>query len=609
MVVDSSVLWIIISCFSYCVVSVLMTITNKELLGSKRMEGFFSFPTSLVFFQNLTSVLFLRVAAGLGFLTLEPILVSRLKRWIPLNLLFIAMLTTGSFGLALLSVPMVVIFKNLQTAATVFGDWYYFQKAVSYGTISCLVLMITGAFVAGYNDLEYNFFGYFWVTLNCLFGAAYVLTTKLVIDDHKMDKLDNINYNCTLSLPFLFVIMIINGEFLSVLEWMTAIPTSPKFLILITSNFLFSFGISFTSFWVIQTTSPTTYGILGAVNKIPLTLASMWYFKDVYSTIGGWAIFGSLSGGIVYAYTSAISQGSNKSEKASPLSSLSDSFSEVMDSSPPWINKINLANFLQGNLRETETFCNAIYNHSFAILEIVDESEVQFIQETLDETMKFFLELEKEEKMATQVLFMEYQLNQGLVGYNTPSPSKEIFRIRRSSEKRATFWPANRPFFKEKNICLRDYLERIGTECVRHLLRDYCKNKGAILDGVVDHHSETNYLIEEEKFYPSPYDLFYYPNNESVANIANCTDHIDPGFITLIPCAPTPGLSIFNTKDGNWVEIENLLHPSRDLIVFPGKYLQSLTKSYFPGCAHRVEKAPHSRCSLVYEWRPRVEES
>jgi len=72
------------------------------------------------------------------------------------------MLTTGSFGLSLLSVPMVTIFKNLQTAATSFGDWWFFGKVSSYGTIFCLVIMMTGAITAGYHDLEFNFWGYFF---------------------------------------------------------------------------------------------------------------------------------------------------------------------------------------------------------------------------------------------------------------------------------------------------------------------------------------------------------------------------------------------------------------------------------------------------------------
>lgn len=312
---ESSFVAVISSCLSYCLFSAMMTITNKELLGSSKHEGYFAFPTTLVFYQNFTSFLFLRLAAVLGLLSLEPIQPSRLKQWIPLNLCFLAMLTTGSFALSLLTVPMVTIFKNLQTAIISFGDWYFLGKSSSLGTIACLIVMITGAVTAGYNDLEFDLRGYFWVLFNCLCGAAYVLFTKLVIDTQKMNKINNINYNCTISLPFLFAVMIVNGELSGVMRWFLNIPWSAYFVVLVVSNAVFSFGISFTSFWVLQTTSPTTFSILGAVNKVPLTLFSIWWFNNVFSTVGGYAVSGSLIGGIIYAVNSAYQQAQERKQR------------------------------------------------------------------------------------------------------------------------------------------------------------------------------------------------------------------------------------------------------------------------------------------------------
>jgi hypothetical protein len=37
---------------------------------------------------------------------------------------------------------MVTIFKNLQTAGTSFGDWYFFGKTSSLGTSGCLIIMV-----------------------------------------------------------------------------------------------------------------------------------------------------------------------------------------------------------------------------------------------------------------------------------------------------------------------------------------------------------------------------------------------------------------------------------------------------------------------------------
>lgn len=299
---------VVVSCLAYSLFSIMMTITNKELLGSQAVLGYFPFPVGLVFVQNFSSFVFLRVASFQNMITLQPVRLERLRHWIPLNLVFIAMVTTGTLGLSLLTVPMVTIFKNLQTACTSYGDWYFFGKTVSWGTIFCLAMMISGAFVAGYHDLEFNLHGYIWVILNCCSGSAYILTTKLVMDSFRMEKIDNINYNCIISLPFLLLVMLFNGELFAMYHWLGQASVSLYFGFVMIVNAIFSFGISFTSYWVIQTTSPTTFGILGSVNKIPLTLFSIWWFQNVFSTIGLYAITASLIGGIVYAMSSAYSQ-------------------------------------------------------------------------------------------------------------------------------------------------------------------------------------------------------------------------------------------------------------------------------------------------------------
>jgi hypothetical protein len=42
---------VVASCLAYSLFSIMMTITNKELLGSLVARGFFPFPVGLVFFQ------------------------------------------------------------------------------------------------------------------------------------------------------------------------------------------------------------------------------------------------------------------------------------------------------------------------------------------------------------------------------------------------------------------------------------------------------------------------------------------------------------------------------------------------------------------------------
>lgn len=80
--------------------------------------------------------------------------------------------------------------------------------------------------------------------------------------------------------------------------------------------------------------------------------------------------------------------------------------------------------------------------------------------------------------------------------------------------------------FQEGNEWSRNFLENLALECTRELLLDYNKNFSEEnnnnnnpgehridVEKVIDYHSELNYSMPEGKFFPSPYDLFFY-NNE-----------------------------------------------------------------------------------------------
>ena len=53
--------------------------------------------------------------------------------WLPVNLLFCAMLMTGFLSLKALAVPMVTIFKNLTNVVILTGDWYFHGATISSG--------------------------------------------------------------------------------------------------------------------------------------------------------------------------------------------------------------------------------------------------------------------------------------------------------------------------------------------------------------------------------------------------------------------------------------------------------------------------------------------
>lgn len=157
-------------------------------------------------------------------------------------------------------------------------------------------------------------------------------------------------------------------------------------------------------------------------------------------------------------------------------------------------------------------------------------------------------------------MFNEVGENKGLTGFNIPSSAKEVcisiilyyyfidfytifnyklFRIRRPLIP-SQFVPYTDAFRTSNEWC-RNFLESLALECTRELLLDYNRNINDLqnendndrikenidVEQVINYHCELNYQLPEGKFYPSPYDLFYYPNDVCQVNLdIVCLFHI-----------------------------------------------------------------------------------
>jgi len=191
----------------------------------------------------------------------------------------------------------------------------------------------------------------------------------------------------------------------------------------------------------------------------------------------------------------------------------------------------------------------------------------------------------------------------GLAGHNAPTVAKEVFRIRRGGRQP---WPEAEavPGFRDAQEAALALLEGVVDACLaavdaasggRWRLRD---RYGTAADAWDDATSLSR----------SPYDLFAYYNDARAAAQVNCHEHVDPGILTCVPCAATPGLEL--AIDGAWWAAEAAavdtppLRPLADIVVFAGATLAAVTDGAIPAVVHRVAKAPQPRLSLVYERRP-----
>lgn len=291
----------VMSGLAYCISSSSMILLNKLLLSGYGLTG----GISLMFYQNLISVIVVYILKAVGAITTEPVTWRLVEVWFPVNILFVSMLVTSTYSLRFLNVAMVTILKNVTNLITAVGEMYLFNKHHNKEVWGSLILMLVSAISGGITDISFHSVGYSWQLLNCFCTSAYSLWLRKVMDLAKqktstgnLNEFSMVLLNNLLSLPLGFALILV---FEKDGIWTLPALKYPMFWIVITLSGLLGLAISFTSMWFLHQTSPTTHSLVGSLNKIPLSLAGILLFHVKTSGSNLLSIFFGLVAGVIFA--------------------------------------------------------------------------------------------------------------------------------------------------------------------------------------------------------------------------------------------------------------------------------------------------------------------
>eukprot|EP00042_Codosiga_hollandica_P024491 m.103348 g.103348 ORF g.103348 m.103348 type:complete len:323 (-) comp51568_c0_seq1:166-1134(-) len=283
---------------AYSLASMLMIYSNKWILAVFQFQQ----AGILLIIQGLLAVIILKLlAVKFAFIDLQPLQRDRIVLWMPVTVLFAVMLFSGSKTLAYLSIPIVTVFKNMTNLLIAYGDWAWFGQTISRGVIISFLMMIIGSILSGFTDLEFNIYGYLWMAVNCFSQAGYALYMKRASKATMLSEWGSAYYNNFLSVPVLAVVCFLNNEFATVTQF--PLLTDNWFLGAVAFSGVIGTGLSLSVFWLVNVTSPTTYSMIGALNKIPITIISVFVFSTVLTPQSIFSIGVGLASGIVYTYT------------------------------------------------------------------------------------------------------------------------------------------------------------------------------------------------------------------------------------------------------------------------------------------------------------------
>merc|ERR1712238_61603 len=266
------------SCALYSACSISMVLVNKSLASSYNhlIDGNLNF--LLVVFQAIVAVIAVELCKQLKWVEYPSFSMKTASRWAPVNILFCAMLFTGMASLQHSSVPMVTIFKNITNIIVSIGDYYFFGSTVESMIIIAFSMMLVGACLAATSDMTINMTGFFWMVAN--FGMVF--------------------YNNVLCAVFLLPVTIYNGEINTFLKT-ESIHTMDYALKNTFAGFV-GFFLNFASLNCVSHTGPTTYALVGSMNKIPITFLGYFLFDSVISGKTWIYISISMCGGFLYSF-------------------------------------------------------------------------------------------------------------------------------------------------------------------------------------------------------------------------------------------------------------------------------------------------------------------
>jgi len=283
------------SALFYATTSIIITFTNKLVLYTYK----YPYPNIILLAQILFSMFALWFMKFYKIISYADFSWAMVRKVFWMSFWFMGYIVTGLVGLKSTNIPMYTTLRRLTVIPVLLSEYIILHKTSSDKKQQSVVVMVIGSLIAGGTDVSFNFEGYFYVLLNCITTALYLVYQKK-ISNEGLNTFGLLFYNNLVSIPFIIVICILSGEFENSAGY--GFYTSFGFQLSFFLCAVIAFLLNYSIFLCNQINSPLTTSIIGQLKNVVVTLGGLFVFDDVIWTF--WNIVGlliSLAGSIWYA--------------------------------------------------------------------------------------------------------------------------------------------------------------------------------------------------------------------------------------------------------------------------------------------------------------------
>ena len=271
----------------YCISGSLLTLVNKLAIVA------FPFPNMLLILQNGVTVILLMISFVYASKAIPALSIPILKVWIPVVLLFVSMLISSLLALVYVSVPTVIVIRNLSTLSVAVLEYFLLNATIDYLSVATLFGMLFGAVFYAIHDMTFSIPGYACLLANVVGTSCYQIYIKKIVNMPDMKDMGPTGmsyYNNLISLPILIILAVVMGELRALSSSLQSIflPQMKSICVVLLSCIL-GFSLSTSAFALNKLISPTSIMVANNVNKFSLIFLSEILVQstlDVTASIG-----------------------------------------------------------------------------------------------------------------------------------------------------------------------------------------------------------------------------------------------------------------------------------------------------------------------------------
>ena len=279
----------VLSCLAYGFLSVSITLFNKAVFSVYKFQ-YPTFVTLVQIFLSIVFMVFLGEARVIDFGIKNSkggvigLNWNMAKKVFPLAFFWMLYVQSGLLALRHLTVPMFGALRRSTTLVVAIGEYVVLGQRTPRSSMITIMVMVSGAALAGATDLSYNARGYAWVSICVLSTAAFLILIRTIGKELELNQHALLLYNNILSLPMVLMWFLFATEepksVFSAPQWID--PSFVMFLLISASQ---AFFLNLCVFWCTTENSALVTTIVGEFSAIICAEkeAKTWSIRHKYS--------------------------------------------------------------------------------------------------------------------------------------------------------------------------------------------------------------------------------------------------------------------------------------------------------------------------------------